>query len=87
LNVIHIGGAFALQELIGIVIERWPVEGPHHPMIAYQVAFGIDLALQLVAWIWFMWPRAQTATNRSPRWYAAQSMSAQVMAVEAGAPL
>jgi hypothetical protein len=26
LNVIHIGGAFALQELIGIVIERWPVD-------------------------------------------------------------
>ena len=83
LNVIHIGGAFVLQELIGIIIERWPVEGAHHPMIAYQVAFGVDLALQLAAWIWFMWPRAQTAVMGSPRRYSVQTMSAQVMAVEA----
>jgi len=83
LNVIHIGGAFVLQELIGIIIERWPVEGAHHPMIAYQVAFGVDLALQLAAWIWFMWPRALTAVMGSPRRYSVQTMSAQVMAVEA----
>jgi MFS family permease len=85
LNVFHIGGAFVLQDLIGIILEHWPVEGTHHPMIAYQVAFGIDLALQFVAWIWFMWPRDQMAAIRSPRRYAAQSMSVQVMAVEAGA--
>lgn len=84
LNVIHIGGAFVLQELIGIVIERWPVEGTHHPMIAYQVAFGVVLALQLVAWIWFMWPRAQTDAIRSRRRYSGDAMLAQVMAVEAG---
>jgi len=70
--------------LIGIIIERWPVEGTHHPMIAYQVAFGIDLALQLVAWIWFMWPRAQTDAIRSRRSYSTEAMLAQVMAVEAG---
>jgi MFS family permease len=86
LNVFHIGGAFALQDLIGVIIDLWPVQNGHHPMIAYQVAFGADVALQLVAWGWFMWPRAQTGTTRSPRWYAAQSMSAQVMAVEAAAP-
>jgi predicted MFS family arabinose efflux permease len=84
LNVIHISGAFALQELIGIVIERWPVEGTHHPMIAYQVAFGIDLALQLVAWIWFMWPRARPVAIRSRRRYSVDAMLPQVMAVEAG---
>lgn len=84
LNVIHIGGAFVLQELIGIVIERWPVEGAHHPMIAYQVAFGIAVALQLVAWIWFMWPRAQPASIRSRRRYSVDAMLPQVMAVEAG---
>ena len=84
LNVIHIGGAFALQELIGIVIERWPVEGTHHPMIAYQVAFGIDLALQLVAWIWFMWPRARPIAIPSGRRYSVDAMLPQVIAVEAG---
>ena len=86
LNVFHIGGAFVLQDLIGVVINLWPVQDGHHPVVAYQVALGTDVALQLVAWIWFMWPRPQTATTRSPRWYAAQSMSAQVIAVEAGAP-
>jgi MFS family permease len=81
LNVFHVGGAFALQDLIGVIIEYWPVEGTHHPIIAYQAAFSIDLALQLAAWIWFMWPRGQMVAIRSR--CAAQSMSAQVMAVEA----
>lgn len=85
LNVFHIGGAFVLQDLIGVVIDHWPVEGARHPVIAYQGAFGLDLALQLVAWIWFAWPRTQRAAVRSPRRYAAHSMSAQVMAVEAWA--
>jgi MFS family permease len=84
LNVIHISAAFGLQELVGVVVECWPVEGTHHPMIAYQVAFGIDLALQLVAWTWFMWPRAQTSAIRSRRRYSTQAMLAQVMVVEAG---
>ncbi len=85
LNVFHVGGAFVLQDLIGVIIDYWAVEGTHHPMIAYQVAFALDLALQLAAWIWFMWPRGQMAAIRSPRRYTAQSMSAQVMAAEAGA--
>jgi MFS family permease len=84
LNVFHIGGAFVLQDLIGIIIDLWPVEGTHHPMIAYQVAFGIDLALQLVAWIWFIWPRAQTDAIHSRHSYSVDAMLPQVMAVEAG---
>lgn len=85
LNVFHTGAAFVLQDLIGVIIDYWPVQGSHHPMIAYQIAFGIDLALQLAAWIWFMWPRARRDAIRSPRRYAAHSMSAQVIAVEAWA--
>jgi MFS family permease len=83
LNVFHIGAAFLIQNLIGIIIDHWPVETGHHPMIAYQVAFGIDLMLQLGAWIWFMWPRVQPATVRSRRRYSSHAMLAQVMAVEA----
>jgi MFS family permease len=64
LNVFHVGGAFVLQDLIGVIIEYWPVEGARHPMIAYQVAFGVNLALQLAAWIWFMWPRTQAVSTR-----------------------
>jgi len=83
LNVFHIGAAFLIQNLIGVVIDHWSVETRHHPMIAYQVAFGIDLALQFAAWTWFMWPRARTAANPSRRRYSTQAMLAQVMAVEA----
>lgn len=83
LNVIHIGGAFILQELIGIIIERWPVEGAHHPTIAYQVAFGVVLAFQLAAWVWFMWPRTQAASNPHPRRYSMEAMVVEVQQMRA----
>lgn len=59
LNVFHIGGAFILQDLTGAIIGHWPVEAAHHPLIAYQAAFGTNLVLQAVAWLWFAWPRRE----------------------------
>ena len=79
LNVFHIGGAFLVQELVGIVIDHWPIEGTRHPMIAYQVAFGVVLAFQLAAWIWFMWPRTQAAARHRLR---RNSMEARVVEVQ-----
>ena len=78
LNVFHIGGAFLVQELVGIVIDHWPIEGTHHPMIAYQVAFGVVLAFQLTAWIWFMWPRTQAASSPRLRRYSMEAMVVEV---------
>ena len=78
LNVFHIGGAFLVQELIGIVIDHWPIEGGHHPMVAYQVAFGVVLAFQLAAWIWFMWPRTQGASSPRLRRYSMEAMVVEV---------
>lgn len=78
LNVFHIGGAFLLQNLIGIIIDHWSIEGGHHPMIAYQVAFAVPLALQLAAWIWFIWPRAQIAVTARPRRYSMEAMVIEV---------
>lgn len=66
LNVFHIGGAFVLQDLTGAIIGCWPVQGAHHPTIAYQIAFGAGLALQVAAWMWFVWPRRH-AIIASPR--------------------
>lgn len=57
LNVFHIGGAFILQDLTGAIIGYWPVEAAHHPLIAYQAAFGTNLVLQVAAWFWFACPR------------------------------
>ncbi len=39
----------------------WPVEAAHHPLIAYQAAFGTDLILQVAACLWFTWPRVREA--------------------------
>jgi MFS family permease len=57
LNVFHIGGAFLLQYLTGIVLQHWTPQAGHYPEIAYQAAFGLNLVLQILAWIWFALPR------------------------------
>jgi MFS family permease len=53
LNVFHIGGAFAVQEFIGWIVDRWPTNGGHYPAIAYKTAFVLLIALQLIAIVWF----------------------------------
>ena len=64
LNVFHIGGAFLLQDLTGAIIGYWTIEGGHHPLIAYKVAFGVDLVLQAVAWLWFVAAGLWSAVSR-----------------------
>jgi MFS family permease len=59
LNVFHMGGAFAVQCGTGIVIQAWAKQHGLYPVIAYQVAFGINLALQVGALAWFAWPRVR----------------------------
>jgi MFS family permease len=56
LNLLHIGGAFAVQVGIGFIVELWPVEAGRHPPVAYQTALGINLALQVAAFLWFVRP-------------------------------
>ena len=53
LNVFHIGGAFAVQEFIGWIVDRWPPHGGHYPSIAYKVAFALTIVLQVIALVWF----------------------------------
>jgi MFS family permease len=59
LNVFHMGGAFAIQCVTGIVIQTWAKQQGLYPEIAYQIAFALNLAFQIVALIWFAWPRLQ----------------------------
>jgi MFS family permease len=56
LNLLHIGAAFAMQVGVGLVVDLWPAEEGRHPAIAYQAAFGIVLALQAIAFLWFVRP-------------------------------
>lgn len=49
LNLLHIGDAFAIQVGIGFIAGFWPVEAALSASVAYQTAFGINLALQVYA--------------------------------------
>lgn len=55
LNLMVFAGAFVLQYGVGQVIELWsPAEGGAHPLEAFQAGFGLLLALQLLAFVWFL---------------------------------
>src|SRR5262249_44996045 len=53
LNVFHFGAAFAIQYIIGVVLAQWQGQDGHYPPIAYEVTFGLNLALQAVSLAWF----------------------------------
>jgi MFS family permease len=59
LNLFHIAAAFVVQYTTGVVLQHWTPQAGHYPEIAYQTAFALNLALQVVAWIWFMFPRVR----------------------------
>jgi MFS family permease len=69
LNLFHIAVAFAVQYTTGVVLQHWTPEAGHYPEIAYQTAFALNLALQIVAWIWFALPWAflRPSAARRPR--------------------
>ncbi len=51
--------AFASQWAIGAIINLWPVAAGHYHPEGYRVAFGLFLALQLLAWVWFVLDEAR----------------------------
>jgi MFS family permease len=65
LNLFHISAAFVVQYATGVVLQYWTPEAGHYPEIAYQTAFALNLALQVVAWIWFMFPRVRTDSRQT----------------------
>lgn len=56
LNVLHFGWAFAVQCGTGLILQQWPVQNGHYPLMAYQVAFGLSVAAQVMALAWFARP-------------------------------
>jgi MFS family permease len=53
LNLFHIGGAFVVQKMTGLVVQFWAPTDGHYPEIAYQTAFAFNVGLQIAAAIWF----------------------------------
>jgi MFS family permease len=60
LNLVHFGWAFAVQYGIGLVVGQWAPQDGHYPVAAYQAAFGLSLALQVAALVWFAIPWFRT---------------------------
>ena len=56
LNLLHFGWAFVVQYGIGLIVNQWVPQDGRYPVDAYQVAFGLSLALQAVALAWFAVP-------------------------------
>ncbi|WP_441256290.1 MFS transporter [Bradyrhizobium sp. 482_C4_N1_1] len=56
LNVLHFGWAFLVQYATGLILEQWLTNDGHRPVQAYQVAFGLNVALQIAALTWFALP-------------------------------
>lgn len=64
LSVLHFGWAFVIQCATGLVVEQWPSQDGHYPAIAYQVAFGLNVAFQIAALAWFSLPRLRPLCSR-----------------------
>jgi MFS family permease len=72
LNVLHIGGAFAIQLGVGVIVGLWAREPRgHYPADAYAAAFLILIVLQALALLWFLHPNWRTAG----KWTAVSRMS------------
>jgi predicted MFS family arabinose efflux permease len=56
LNLLHFGWAFAVQYVIGLIVNQWTPQDGHYPIDAYQAAFGLSLAVQVTALVWFTVP-------------------------------
>lgn len=71
LNLFHIAVAFIVQYATGLVIQQWIPDAGHYPEMAYHTAFGLNIAFQVIAWVWFVMPRASL---RSPlAWQPSES--------------
>jgi MFS family permease len=60
LNLLHFGWAFVVQYGTGLVVGQWPPQDGHYPIAAYQTAFGLSLAFQAAALLWFTIPWFRT---------------------------
>ena len=64
LNVLHFGWAFLAQYATGLILEQWPANDGHRPVQAYQVAFGLNVAVQVATLVWFALPWRKSIASR-----------------------
>jgi len=56
---------FACQVGIGAILDLWPNQGGHYPPQAHQAAWGVLLALQAAAAVWYFWPPRKARTGQA----------------------
>jgi hypothetical protein len=56
LNVLHFGWAFLAQYATGLILEQWSTDDGQRSIMAYQIAFGLNVAVQFAALAWFALP-------------------------------
>lgn len=68
LNTLVFGVAFISQFAIGAIIDLWPLKADGgYENAAYQVSFGVFLALQALAFIWFIMKMPKGTLRRQPQ--------------------
>jgi MFS family permease len=83
LNVLHFGWAFLAQYGTGLILEQWSTEDGHRAILAYQVAFGFNVAVQIVAFVWFALPWVQSFA----RWIGSISLFTPISVSDAVEPV
>jgi hypothetical protein len=83
LNVLHFGWAFLAQYGTGLILEQWSKEDGHTSILAYQVAFGLNVAVQIAAFVWFALPWLRSFTW----WMGSISFLASVSVSDAVEPV
>ena len=72
LNVMHFGIAFAVQNLIGLIVNLWsPLADGRYPAAAYGTAFLTVAVMHAMALFWFVWrsaPADAALPHRSLEW-------------------
>lgn len=83
LNVLHFGWAFLAQYATGLILEQWSTNDGHRSIMAYQVAFGLNVAFQIAALAWFAlpWLRSIASWMRSTSFFVPANVSEAVESV------
>jgi predicted MFS family arabinose efflux permease len=83
LNVLHFGWAFLAQCATGLILEQWSTNDGHRSTMAYQVAFGLNVAFQIAALAWFAlpWLRSVASWMRSTSFFVPANVSEAVESV------
>jgi MFS family permease len=87
LNLLHFGWAFVVQYGIGLIVGQWAPQDGHYPVAAYHSAFGLALALQVGALVWFAIPLFRTLVKHVYHSFVDQNLGSNSQAGFVAVPI